>query len=530
MGVADMPFSISAEKEALSSIAKAEAINKGLKGKVKSDFISGFMDNPPETALARAQKEADYATFKNPTALGKAATGLKKPLGAVGDFVVPFTQVPASIATRIVERTPIGTATEMIKQIKNVKAGGAFDQRAMSQAIGNGAFGPAIMGVGFALANQDLLTYGYPSDAKERKLWDSEGKQPYSVKVGDRWYSLNYLQPFGTLLAIGGQANKARKEGKDITAIIGQGTATAGQSIMNQSFLKGIGGALDAISDPERSVRKYVEQTTSSTVPNFVRSFARAKDPTQRAPEGIVEGIKSGIPGVRETTTPKLDMFGQPLPAKDTFANQYLNPLKPSKVRGDNTTAELRRLQDADLGTMPTEANKAVFGKDKPMTSKQLDDLNKSTGSAMKVAYDSTIADPRYASLSDEDKVKTLKKINDVVYGAEKINWAVKTGVIEPDPSKLSKDQIAYLQGQGVDFYPKTATVATKTTTKKATSKKTATAKGTKKGKKAKLPNFTNLASTTSKGVSTLVKVAPVRKAVFKGKKSTKKVAKLPKK
>jgi hypothetical protein len=514
MGVADMPFSLSAEKEALSSIAKAEAINKGLKGKSRTDFVNEFMQNPPETAIARAQKEADYATFKNPTALGKAATGLKKPLGAVGDFIVPFTQVPASIATRIVERTPVGTANEMIKQILTVKKGGTFDQRAMSQAIGNGAFGPAIMGVGYALANQDMLTYGYPTDSKERKLWDSEGKQPYSVKVGDRWYSLNYLQPFGTLLAIGGQANRAKKEGKDISAIVGQGTATAGQSVMNQSFLKGIGGALDAISDPERSVRKYVEQTTSSTIPNFTRSFARAKDPIQRSPEGIVEGVKSGIPGLRETTTPKLDMFGQPLPAKDTFANQYLNPLKPSKVRGNETVQELRRLFESDNGVMPSEANKAVFGKDKPLNAKQLKDLNSVTGTAVKPYYDETVKSDKYKALSDEEKVKVLKKINDVVYGAEKVAWGVKNNVIEADGKKLTKDQVAYLEGKRVDFYPKDSTTATKTTktAKKTTAKKTAK-KST--GRKQTLPSYTNLFS-SSRTPNLRVNVAPVKKATLK--------------
>lgn len=525
MGVVDMPFSTFAEREALSSIAKSEAINKGLKGQARSNFVKEFMASPPETAIARAQKEADYATFKNPTALGKAATGLKKPLGPVGDFVVPFTQVPASIATRIVERTPIGTATEMIKQIKAVKAGGQFDQRAMSQAIGNGAFAPAIMGVGFALAGDGLLTYGYPTDSKERKLWDSEGKQPYSVRVGDRWYSLNYLQPFGTLLAIGGQARKAKDEGKDYQSIVGQGVATAGQSVMNQSFLKGIGGALDAISDPERSTRKYVEQTTSSLIPNFTRSFARAIDPQQRAPEGIGEGIKSGIPGVRESTTPKLDMFGQPLPAKDTFANQYLNPLKPSKVRGDSTTAELRRLFENDTAVMPSEANKAVFGKDKPLEKKQLDALNQFTGTAMQKAYNATLNSPEYKALSDEDKNKTIKKINDVVYGSEKIAWGVKQGLIEADGKKLTKDQQAYLQGKGVDFLPKnTVAVDKKKPTTKAKSTKTSSAKS----RKAKLEAFQPFKRPAKINLKvSQVAYAPVKKAVFKRKKASKSIKKL---
>lgn len=453
MGTADAPFSSLAEKETLSSLAKAEALNKGLKGKAQSDFIKEFVANPPETALARAQKEADYATFKNPTVLGKAATGLKRPLGPVGDFIVPFTQVPASIATRIIERTPVGTANEMIRQIVNVRKGGTFDQRAMAQSIGNGAVGASIMGIGYALAGDDKLTFGYPTDEKERKLWDAEGKQPFSVRVGDRWYSLNYLQPFGTLLAVGGQAKKAMDDGQSLQAALGQGAATAGQAVMNQSFLKGVGGALDAISDPERSVRKYVEQTTSSIVPNFVRSGARAADEIQRAPEGIVEGIKSGVPGLRGQTTPKYGINGEPLPAKDNFVNQYVNPLKPSKVRTNDTTAELRRLQDEELGTMPTESNSKVFGETNKLDKKQLTDLNASIAKKVSSSWNNLIKTPEYKAMSDEDKKKTLDSAKRDYAAVAKAEWAAKNDKIsdewQPDLTGKQK-QIA--QGNAPDY------------------------------------------------------------------------------
>jgi hypothetical protein len=586
MGTADAPFSTLAEKEALSSIARAEALSRGLKGQAQKDFVSDFMAKPPETALARAQKEADYATFKNPTRLGKAATGLKRPLGAVGDFIVPFTQVPASIATRIIERTPVGTANEMIKQIVNVKKGGTFDQRAMSQAIGNGAVGASIMGIGFALAGDDKLTFGYPTDDKERKLWDEEGKQPFSVRVGDRWYSLNYLQPFGTLLAVGGQAKNAMNEGQTLQAALGQSAATAGQAVMNQSFLKGIGGALDAISDPERSVRKYVEQTTSSVVPNFVRSGARAADKVQRAPEGILEGIKSGIPGLRDDTTPKYGINGEPLPAKDTFANQYLNPLKPSKVRGNETVAELRRLQDKELGTMPTESNAKVFGEANKLDKKQLADLNASIAKRVTESWSGLVKTEEYKNMSDEDKKKTLDSAKKDYAAVAKADWAAKNDKISdewqpkltakqkaiasgvtPDyltavKEKNTKDAITSKYSQEVQDFSKltnaekneyfkrdpakakelydqakqmdaelgkkTSKASGKTSTKKTSSKKTSTKKtSSKTAKRGSLPNWKNISP--SKGLVNTkvasVKFAPVKKPVYKGKKVTRKIA-----
>lgn len=489
MGVADLPFSKAAEKEALSSIAKAEAINQGLKGSERAKFIKNFMDNPSEQAKVRSQTEGDFAVFKDPTLLGKAAGGLKKPLGPVGDFIVPFTQVPASIATRIVKRTPIGTAQEVIKQIKHIKSGGEFDQRAMSQAIGNGAFGPAIIGAGYALANSDLLTFGYPTDKKERALFEEQGKQPYSVRIGDRWYSLNYLQPFGALLAVGGQAAQAAKEGGDITEIVGQGVATAAQSITNQSFLKGVSGVLGAVSDPERNVRKYVEQTTSSVIPNFAKSFARATDPIQRAPEGVVEGVKSGIPGLRGQTTPKYsDITGKPLPAKDTAANQYLNPLRPSIARDSKLTSELSRLQGIGEGVIPTQSNKNVFGKDSGISKKQINEMNSHVAQGIAEEWQRIINDPRYSSLSDADKQKTLSQVNSVVGPAIRAAYAADQNFIndkwEPDLNKKSE---AYLGGAGVDFL---ASADKSKSAKTKASKPKKVAKGGKGGRKKKASKF----------------------------------------
>jgi hypothetical protein len=455
MSLADQPFWYGARGEALSSIAKAEAITKGLKGDKQKAFIKSFMDNPPAIAIERATKEAKYATFQNKTALGEAASGLKKglnklPGGAAGDFFVPFSQVPSSIATRIVRRTPVGTAAEAVKQLIDVKKGGKFDQRAMSQAIAEGSFGPAVFAAGYTLANSGDITFGFPEDRKERELWEAEGKQPYSVRVGDRWYSLNYLQPFGTLLAVGGESANAIKEGAGAASTISRGIATAGQAMMNQSFLKGVSGVLDAIDDPKRYGEQFVSNTAGSVVPNMVRSFARASDAVQRETGGAITGIKQALPGLRQTTNEKLDMFGGVVPAKDNFANQFLNPLRPSKDRsGDPTTAELRRLYETDEGIIPSAAKTNSF-KDVTLTKDQVRDINKEAGPALKTEYDKLIASNEYKGLSDEDKAGALKKVNSVVFGALKTKYGLDNSLIQEHD--LNTNQKRYIEGKTVDF------------------------------------------------------------------------------
>lgn len=452
MSLADQPFWYGGRGEALASIAKAEALNKGLKGQDAKIYVADFMANPPKKAMEQATKEAKYGTFQNETALGQAASGLKTALrqksdaaGAVADFVLPFTQVPSSIATRIIERTPIGLANASAREFLKIRKGGQFDQRAMSQSIANGLFGPAVFGVGYTLANNGNLTFGFPEDRTERELWEREGKQPYSVRIGDRWYSLNYLQPFGTLLAIGGEVANTVKDGGSPAESITRGLAVAGQSIQNQSFLKGVSGILEAADDPKRYAENYAENTAGSSVPNFVRSFARATDPVQRDPNGISQGFQNALPGIRQDLPEKQDIFGQTVPAKDNFANQYFNPLRPSKVRDDVVTSELRRLADSDNSVLPSQAKKNAFPKERELTDVEVRELNKRAGNALLAEYGQFMNTPQFAQADDATKKAALRRINDQVYGAVKAQYGAELG-FNPDNNKLDRNQRNYIQ------------------------------------------------------------------------------------
>jgi hypothetical protein len=373
---------------------------------------------------------------------------------AVVDFIVPFKQIPGSIATRIVKRTPIGIAQEIAKQFVAVKKKGEpYDQRAMSQAIAEGFSAAPIVGAGYALAAAGQLTGGYPSDEKERKLWQAEGKQPNSVKVGDRWYSLNYIQPFGAILNMGAGAYQASKDGKDNIEQVWQGIAEAGKSVTDMSFLQGVSGAIDAVKNPEMAAERFISGTASSTVPNFVRSFAAATDDYERQAVGVKEGIQSAIPGWRQQLPTKKDAFGNDVPTKDNFLNRYVNPLKPSVARTDETTAEMRRLQDSELGTMPTESNSKVFGETNPLDKKQLNDLNAYTAKKVSTAWNEIIKSTEYKNLSDEDKKKSLDSAKKDYTAVARAEWAAKNNKIsdewQPD---LTAKQKKLASGETPDY------------------------------------------------------------------------------
>lgn len=433
MGTQDQPFYYGAKAAAAHDLAKADGLNLGYKGEQLAKYVEESVANgdwKPQTfkTAKDVEKYARYAVYQNETLLGNMATSIKQAADRKGmrwltDFILPFTQVPSSIAMRVIDRTPIGTAREIVSQIRKK----SFDQRAMAEAIGNGSFGIPVVAAGYALSQAGEITGDYPTDSKERALWEEEGKQPYSIRIGDKWHSLNYLQPFGTILNIGHKIDEQRKAGISESEAWLNAVTSAGQSVTDQSFLKGLNGVLSALNDPDRSLEQFAKQSAGSAIPNFIRSFAGAIDDKQRDMKGtdiidsMVKSAQSGIPGIRQGLPEKQGMFGNTLERRDDAVNSYLNPLRPSKVKNENDPLlkELRRLQDGGNGIVTTEFSKSSI-KDVELNDQQIRDLNKQVNSRVQTEWNNAIKDSRYAGLSDEDKNTVLKRIKDNVGKAVK--------------------------------------------------------------------------------------------------------------
>lgn len=454
MGSQDQPFYYASLRNSLADQAVTAAKNAGLKGKSRDEFIKKFITQPSKKALQLADDEARYDVFQNKTALGNIATGVKDKSGALGEFVVPFSQVPSSIATRMIDRTPIGLGKEIVKQIR----AGRFDQRAMSRAVADASAGIMFMGAGAGLAKEGMITLGYPQDQKERDLWELEGKQPNSVKIGNTWVSLNYFQPMGTLLAAGANYQQALDNGSSKTDAFAAAAGGAGKALTEQSFLKGVSGTLNALTDPQRSAEKFAENTAGSLVPNIIRSFARSSDPVNREQDGLGESVMAGIPGLRQQLPVRTNIYGDPVNRKTDFANSFLNPLRPSDIpQATELNTELRRLFNEDEGITATKIMKDALGKDAPELNRdQQLELKNMVGQQLKTAWEGIVSDQRYSSLSDEDKKKRLEEVKDDITGAIKAEYGFKNNLVTPDPKKLDKGEKAVLMGRMPDYLAKT--------------------------------------------------------------------------
>lgn len=417
LGAEDRAFFNTAFKRSLYDQAGAEAINAGQKG--NKEFIKNLVENPNENMLAGATKDANYATFHDKNVLGGTASSIKRWLGSqqglkgevgkiASEVLMPFTGVPSSIATKTVAYSPIGLvkgAYSMGKvMVKNVPE----FQRQAAQEIGRGVMGTGIFGIGAYLMNKGLMT-GQPKDAKEADLWAAQGKMANSVLIGGKWRSVNSIGP-QNLVALAG-AKFAEEMGKP-DGSVGAYAGGLAKDQLSQTFLAGVQGPLNAITDPARYGQSYVGNQTASIVPNIVKDMSKAVDASQRENNTIKDYFTNSIPGLRNQNIPKRDVLGNVMPQEPTGAAAFYDLFNSKSPISNPVVDELSRLNGTDNSATPSKLKntQTVFGQKLKLSPEELNNLEAQSGGALRPALESLVTSDGYKSLSDEDKAAMIQK------------------------------------------------------------------------------------------------------------------------
>ena len=351
IGSQDQPFYYAMKARSISSQAIADAINKGLKGDAAKQHVEKILQQPTDDMLKYAVLDAETAVFQNRTTLGRLARQIQNAPG--GEIVLPFGKTPSAVATQIINYSPVGLAKTIIENI----AKGKFDQRLFSQGIGRGLTGTAPIAIGMALYQNDMLTLGFPSSQREREQWEFEGRTPNSIYVGGEWRNVAVLGPLGLLLVIGGHTQNGLDQTGSIIGGLAQSAAGFGNTLTEQSFLKGMNQAIEAIQDPERSFNGFASSLAGSIIPTISADISRSLDRYERRTSSPGERLRSRIPGVRQGLEPRVGSFGNQVETQD-FWTVFMDPTRPGNATAEPEdeplVRELRRLMDAGYPATPT--------------------------------------------------------------------------------------------------------------------------------------------------------------------------------
>ncbi len=410
LGAEDQPFYYGSLARSIADQAKAQAANAKLSGEEAAKFIDNLIQNPTEKMLTYAVKDAETAVFQNKTALGEAAKKIQQIGGGAGEFAVPFGRTPSAVAMQIVNYSPVG----ILKTIFENVGKGKFDQRLFSQGIGRGITGTGVLALGAELFNKGMVALDRPTGEREQKLWELEGKKPNSIKIGNKWRSVQVLGPLGNVLLVGGHFKQALNNSGSPTDAIGTALAGSAKSFSEQTFLTGINQIVSAINDPQKSASSYIASTLSSVVPTIVGDTARATDTKERRANGILDRLKAKIPGLRETLEPQINVLGKDIQTIGNPLEVMADPTRPQTAITTPVIRELRRLTDAGFPVSPTLlGNKNGYD---GLTPKQNTDLWRKAGEITDTKLSSLFGKEKYQNLSDEEKGKA---VDDVVHKSQ---------------------------------------------------------------------------------------------------------------
>ncbi|HZN04226.1 MAG TPA: hypothetical protein VFD06_11650, partial [Candidatus Polarisedimenticolia bacterium] len=195
-------------------------------------------------------------------------------------FIAPFVKIADRLMVKGFEYTPVGAIRGVSQMAKGATTEGA-------DLLARSAIGSTVMLGVAGMAEEGNLTAWAPRDDIEKERFYAAQKQPWSMKIGNRWVPYAQLEPFSTPIAIVAAARQAYEESgelppADVALHVMQALA---QRTLDASYMDSVQSLFESMSSDERAADKLARISsgiaTGVAVPysGAVRSVAQAQDP-----------------------------------------------------------------------------------------------------------------------------------------------------------------------------------------------------------------------------------------------------------
>ena len=334
----------------MNAIARRASNIKGLKGLARKDFEKKFVKSPPDKAHKEAMEYGKYATFMSDP--GKISQTIIKARGwepkilegtiaeglQPGRFVVPFVNTIGNLLKRGVEMTPVVG----LSMAKGQKPAEVIAKQIEGLIVGYTVWNKMDAGE---------ITGEAPQSKPERERFYAQGKQPWSMRVGDKWYSYRRVEPFNTVIASTAIAYDAWKNTKDDESLSDVFFNMANEyknNILDSSMLQGVSRVLNRYGQAKGMVQKL----GASFVPysGFFGSMNRAYEAATEGSAKVREtnnwlgAFSQKIPGLSKLVKPRLNVWGEEIELEGGVFRQWL-PYKWRTESNDITEKGLEKLQ-----------------------------------------------------------------------------------------------------------------------------------------------------------------------------------------
>lgn len=407
-----------AKDAAERNFRNSAARNKWIKGE-----IARHVKDPSLEMQAEAVRFARRQTFQE-----NAETGFGPKVEAVLNYhpaiklvVAPFVRTPMNLLRQsFVDRNPLLFAF-VKKNRETLERGGPEAQAVLARLVtGTGA-----MMAAYGLVGEGILTGKGEKYSNTEKL----DKIPeYSIKVGDRYYQYNRLDPFGSVLGLVADLDYVFKHGYDpndpeSSNQIMEFSQAVGvaflQNALNKTWMASLSDILETATrasegggaSAERQFDKFVGNQLTKLVPysSAIRAATQTMDPVVREAWDVRDRLWRILPGLSEELPPQRDLLGRPI-TRTNAEWFWINPFGANPESDNPVDRELAKLEfdatiiDKKVHGVPLDA------RDYSELKRVIGDLN-GEGPTLEQELAGLFAEPSWNEVRDPLKVDTIKKI-----------------------------------------------------------------------------------------------------------------------
>ena len=378
-----------------------------------------------ESIYKEAIGEAKYRTFTND--LGDSGRSVQHFLysNPGARLIVPFVRTPINIMKYFGARIPVVNlmfekwvaqnpkeATKYSSSILKALTPGerltVADIDNLKEYTYRTLVGSTLLYAGYEAAQDGKITGGIPSKNVTMK---EAGWQPYSIRIGDKWYSYQRSDPYamfiGTAADVYGITSVEDKPTTLSSEIFGAAAVSVTNNFIDKQYISGLADLMEVLTSEEQSkFEQWGHKMATSAVPAAVKQFADKEDPIQRDVKSMVDAFKAKIPGKSQELMPKYDYRGrEKLKEGDPFIPFFVNKRETDKL--DNEVQRLKlNFESLDKGLDGTE-----------LTPEQYAYMSKTAGDMFNEQATKIVNSPRWDKLSENQygmpggKTNTLQKL-----------------------------------------------------------------------------------------------------------------------
>lgn len=402
--------------------------------------MEDIQNNPDivEKGKTYAVEQAEIATFRQYSKLASAINKIERN-NKVAKYVIkatiPFKKTPINVAKAGVKYSPLGLIKNVTYDVYQVKKGNINASQFIDN-LSQGLSGTSLTLLGYALAKAGILT-GANGDDKDDKYDSYLGKQGYSIKIGNKYYSLSWLSPTAMPMFVGANIYEQfeDKKGWDMN-VLSESLAKTLDPLNEMSFVSSLTDALNSYGSGNDKIKGMGESVVQSYIgqffPTLFSQFANVGDDTKRSTkassnssykfgEQTIRSIMYKIPGLRNKLESSTDIWGNEIKQNENILmralESFILPYSAKEYKNSSIDKEIKKVYN-DVGNTDVIPGfpQSYVKYDKVqyrMSAKEYTKFKKTYGTSANTMLNMLTNTSNYKNSTGKRKTRMIKKVYD---------------------------------------------------------------------------------------------------------------------